>query len=177
MTTDAFVPIQGENAWQDGHAAELGNFRMGFQARAGLLNPVMTQQWDITGRVYAGLVTCRPDFLKRGKKRKSYKPFSAFPPTVRDLAVVVPKELPAGKVRSTLERLARKECGKHIELESVDVFDVYSGKGVAEESKSIACAFTFRSTDRTLTDKEVNEVFDRIQKAVARQDGMELRGA
>lgn len=177
MTADAFVPIQGENAWQDGHAAELGNFRMGFQVRAGLLNPVMTHQWDINGRVYAGLVTCRPDFLKRGKKRKTYKPFSSFPPTVRDLAVVVAKELSAGKVRSTLERLARKECGKAIELETVEVFDVYSGKGIADDSKSIACGFTFRSSGRTLTDKEVNEVFDRIQKAVARQESMELRGA
>lgn len=177
MTADAFVAIEGENAWQDGHAAELGNFRMGFQARAGLLNPVMTQQWDIQGRVYAGVVTCRPDFLKRGKKRKSYKPFSAFPPTVRDLAVVVANDLPAGKVRSTLERLARKECGKKVELESVEVFDVYSGKGIAENAKSIACGFTFRSSERTLTDKEVNEVFERIQKAVERQDGMELRSA
>lgn len=175
LTEDVLLPIEGENPWQLGHAAELGSMRMGFLVRTGLLNPVMTREWNIEGMVYAGSLYFMPEFFKRPRKRKSYKPFSVFPAAIRDLAVITDHSTPSGKIRQALEKMGRKATGSEFNLESVQVFDVYQGQGVEEGKKSIACSLVFRSPERTLGEKEVNKAFDAIQKAVASSTDMELR--
>lgn len=148
---------------------------MGFQARMGLLNPVMTREWNIEGLVYAGSLYFMPEFFKRPRKRKSYQPFSVFPAAIRDLAVITDATTPSGKIRQTLEKMGRKATGSEFSLESVQVFDVYQGQGIEEGKKSVACSLVFRSPERTLGEKEVNGAFDAIQREVQAHPEMELR--
>ena len=60
-------------------------------------------------------------------------------------------------------------------LESLTLFDVYQGAGVAEGNKSLAFALNFRSMERTLTDDEVGSVFARLQEKL-KASGWQLRG-
>ena len=61
------------------------------------------------------------------------------------------------------------------DLESVAVFDVYRGAGVPEGKKSLAFSLTFRASDRTLTDDEVNLAFQRLQDELVRTSPYQIR--
>ena len=86
---------------------------------------------------------------------------------MRDLALVVPAATPAAEVQKALAKHARAAAGNAFALEAVEIFDVYTGKGVPEGHKSFAYALTFRAPDRTLTDDEVNAAFTKVQTDLA----------
>ncbi len=77
--------------------------------------------------------------------------FSTFPVAKEDVALVVDVSVPAAEVQATL----REGAGPL--LESIRLFDVYTGEQIGEGKKSLAFALRFRAEDRTLTDAEVAE--------------------
>ena len=62
-------------------------------------------------------------------------------------------------------------------LKSIDVFDVYQGKNIADNKRSIGFSLVFSSNERTLTDSEVEEDINKIVKAIESYYGAELRKA
>ena len=60
-------------------------------------------------------------------------------------------------------------------FKSWDIFDFYEGGSIAEGKKSIAFRLTFQSDERTLTDKEVNKIHDKLLASLRDQLGAELR--
>jgi len=64
---------------------------------------------------------------------------------------------------------------KAANLESVELFDVFRGTGIAEGQKSLAYAFNYRATDKTLTDADVNSAHEKILGALKTQLNAELR--
>ncbi len=97
------------------------------------------------------------------------EPLSRFPSVLRDLAVVVPTELAAEKVR-----LVILEVGQPL-VDEVTVFDVYAGKQVGEGKKNLAFALRYRSADKTLTDAEVADAHQKIVAVVTERLGGALR--
>ena len=93
---------------------------------------------------------------KVGKMK--YKEISKFPNIKKDLAVIMPKNMTAAEVGMKI----KKSAGSN--LESYEVFDVYTGTGIEEGMKSIAYSLTFGKMDRTLTDEEINQALDKIIK-------------
>ncbi len=170
-----FEVLAGSARWQDGHAAIWGDLRRGYEANFGLLAPAFTRAWGVDGLVVAGSIVLTPKFLQRDVKRKKYSSFSGFPPASRDLALLVDATEAAGKVRKALEKLARETSPKEFGLESVSIFDVYMGEGLAEGKKSIAFTLTYRAPDRTLTDKEVNAAFEALQARIAAKTAYTVR--
>ena len=65
--------------------------------------------------------------------------------------------------------------GDEFELESVSVFDLYEGKELPQGKKSLAFSLVFRSRERTLTDDEVNRVFDAIQENIFENTNYKIR--
>ena len=51
-------------------------------------------------------------------------------------------------------------------LESVEIFDVYTGEGIAADKKSVALSLRYRDKERTLTDEEVNRAHEELVKMV-----------
>ncbi len=99
-------------------------------------------------------------------------PFEAiptFPPSRRDMAVLVAADVPAGALRD-----AAFEAGGKL-LESVEIFDVYSGKQVPDGKKSVALSLVFQSAEKTLTDAETQKAWDRILKRLQTGFAAELR--
>lgn len=168
-------PIAASPAWQSGHAAEVGIPGNGYHAEFGLLDLEMTREWDLDSPVLAGSIHFLPEFLKRPRLRHYYKPFSLLPPAIRDLAIVVPRSIPSGEVERVLRDIASSRCSDQMILESVEIFDIYTGTGIPEGHVSIACKLIFRNLERTLNDKEVNEVFQLIQNDLDQKDGMQVR--
>jgi len=162
-------------SWQDGHSAGAGEMTQGWTARFGLLNLAMVRGLGIEGKVYAGVFAILPDRIGAEPTRRRYADFSLFPPTLRDLALVVDAAAPAEEVRKQLAKIARAVVGSAFTVERVEVFDVYRGAGLAEGKKSLAFALVFRAADRTLHDAEVNAAFAKIQEELAKTTTYTIR--
>lgn len=104
---------------------------------------------------------------KVGKMK--YKEISKFPNIKKDLAVVVDKKVTAQEIGINIKKFASSL------LENYEVFDVYTGEGVAENKKSVAFSLTFGKQDRTLTDEEINAVMDKIIEGLEKKLQAELR--
>ncbi|MFL5903099.1 MAG: phenylalanine--tRNA ligase subunit beta [Solirubrobacteraceae bacterium] len=96
-----------------------------------------------------------------------YEDVISFPAVHRDLAIVVPEAVPAAEVVETIRTASPL-------LERVDIFDVYTGEQVGPGRKSLALHLTFRTSDRTLRDEEVDRQIEDIVGAL-RKLGGELR--
>jgi phenylalanyl-tRNA synthetase beta chain len=164
--------------WQEGQSAAAGDLQHGWTARFGLLNLSMVRAAGLEGKVWAGTLAFLPAKLAKVGAHRRYQPFSLFPAALRDLALVVDATRPADEVRTLLLKAARAAVapGSAFTAESVEVFDVYQGKGLPEGKKSLAFALSFRSAERTLTDDEVNAVFSKIQQAIAADGSLTVRG-
>jgi phenylalanyl-tRNA synthetase beta chain len=97
-------------------------------------------------------------------------PVSTFPPVLVDLALVVPDEVPAAAVEAAL----REGAGEL--LESLRLFDLYTGAPVPPGSRSLAYALTLRAPDRTLTGEEANAARDAASALAVERTGAVLRG-
>jgi phenylalanyl-tRNA synthetase beta chain len=110
-----------------------------------------------------GILAAVPD-------RFPYRAFSTFPPAKRDVAVVVPADTPAAKVLDEI-RAAGGEL-----LVGTELFDLYSGEGVAADMKSLAFALTYQAPDRTLSDKEIGKAHERIEGRLRHVLKAQIRG-
>ncbi|HDL78123.1 MAG TPA: phenylalanine--tRNA ligase subunit beta, partial [Bacteroidetes bacterium] len=98
-----------------------------------------------------------------------YKPIPKFPTVRRDLALLVDITLPVG----TLIQTIHKWGGKY--LQSVDVFDVYTGKQVPPDKKSVAVRLEFVPEEHTFTEEEINQMQSVLLEKLHSEIGAELR--
>ncbi|MEW5629060.1 phenylalanine--tRNA ligase subunit beta [Streptomyces hydrogenans] len=96
---------------------------------------------------------------------------SAFPVATQDVALVVDQDVPSAAVEYYLAGGAGEL------LESIRLFDVYTGDQVGEGKKSLAYALKFRAADRTLTVEEATAARDAAVALAAEHTGAVLRGA
>ncbi|WP_305841749.1 phenylalanine--tRNA ligase subunit beta [Photobacterium leiognathi] len=94
---------------------------------------------------------------------------SKFPANRRDIAVVVSEDVAAGDVVE-----ACRANGGEL-LTDVNLFDVYTGKGVEEGNKSLAIALTLQSAERTLEEADIASAVEAIVAALAEKFGASLR--
>lgn len=99
----------------------------------------------------------------------SFAPLSKFPEVKRDLAVLVAADVAVDTVLSD----AKAAAGEH--LTNLKLFDIYQGKGVDTERKSLAFSLTFQSASRTLNDDEVNDAVASVVTRLVEAHGAELR--
>ena len=99
----------------------------------------------------------------------AFEALPRFPGVYRDLSFVVSKSVPY----SAIEGAIRAAAGAN--LEAVDCIDVFAGKGIAKDSRSVAVSMTFRAGDRTLASEEVNASIEQIVKRLAADFQADLR--
>ena len=99
---------------------------------------------------------------------QTYTPISVFPAAERDIAVSVDRAQPVGPVITALQ-----EAGKPL-LKDVHLFDVYTGERIPADKKSVAFALRF-GADRTLRDKEVDHVMEKLVHVLSEQFQATLR--
>ena len=100
---------------------------------------------------------------------RPYKRVSRFPSSDIDLAFETPDGVPAADVEAALRRGAG-ELLVHLQL-----FDVYRGRGVASDARSLAFRLRLQASDRTLTDTEIASAREEAIEAVTRATGATLR--
>ena len=101
--------------------------------------------------------------------KRSYTPIPKFPAATRDIAILVDDEVLVGDIEDIIKR-----TGGQL-VEKVSLFDIYKGAQIPEGKKSIAYAIVYRDAKKSLTDKDVNKVHDKILKNLENKLGAELR--
>ena len=100
------------------------------------------------------------------------RPLPRYPSIVRDLSILVAESLPAEIIRGTIQAAADEAAAP---LTAIGFFDRYKGKGVPDGTVSVSVRLTFQASDRTLTDGEVQQAFDRILTALVTNHGATQR--
>lgn len=133
----------------------------------GALHPAVLQALDIQTKVFVFEILL--DSLQIARVPRAEE-ISKFPEIRRDIAILVDQTVPAQQIQDTIKEIAGDL------LKEVRVFDLYQGKGIAPEQKSIALALTLQHSSRTLVDEEVAELVERVVAALNKQFAAELRG-
>lgn len=134
----------------------------------GEVHPDALEAFDITGRVYIAEIDLAA-WVQRVGSESFFEPLPKHPAVRRDLALIVPDDVEAERVRNHL----LKKAGDV--LERCELFDVYAGKQIDPGFRSLAYTLTFRRPERTLTEDEVNELVDRMTAGLDRF-GVRVRG-
>lgn len=132
----------------------------------GALHPQLQKSLDLP----------RPAFLFElslealGESRlPSFRSLSRFPEVRRDLALLVD----AGVSAASLVESAAQAAGET--LTDLKIFDVYQGKGIDSNRKSVAMGLTFQHPSRTLTDEEINAAIDAVVRELEQKYNASLR--
>lgn len=99
----------------------------------------------------------------------TFKPIAKYPAVRRDFALLLDKEV-------TFESIYKiaKQTEKQL-LKNVNLFDVYQGKNLPEGKKSYAVSFTLQDENKTLNDKQIDKIMNKLQANFEKQLGAELR--
>lgn len=133
----------------------------------GKLHPSVQKQADIGPDVY--LFEIELNAISEARL-PAFHELSKFPEVRRDIALVVNADVAVGDLSKTAREVAG---GTLIDLK---VFDVYQGKGIENNRKSVALGLIFRDLSRTLNEQEVNEAVEQVLQALQQQYGATLRG-
>ncbi|WP_329397294.1 phenylalanine--tRNA ligase subunit beta [Streptomyces melanogenes] len=159
--------------WHPGRCAELAvviDSEIVVIGHAGELHPRVVKALSLPERTCA--MELDLDLLaKAGEGALQAPRISTFPVATQDVALVVDTEVPSAVV----EYFLRGGAGEL--LESIRLFDVYTGEQIGEGKKSLAYALRFRAADRTLTVEEASAARDAAVALAAERTGAVLRGA
>jgi phenylalanyl-tRNA synthetase beta chain len=108
-------------------------------------------------------------FVELKNNKVLFAELPKYPEVRRDLALLLDKTVQFNQLRDWAFRSERKL------LQSVDLFDVYEGKGVPEGKKSYAISYILRDDEKTLNDKQIEKIMQKLVSTYERELGAQLR--
>jgi len=148
-------------------AIQLGKLTLG---EIGQLSPQQAKLYDLRDGVFVAELNLDL-LLARRVPAKSFKPLPAYPAIRRDVAMLLPETVLFDAVQNAAKQ------AKPPNLEKMELFDVFRGSNVPVGQKSVACAFTYRSAERTLTDAEVNAAHEKLVEQLKHSLAATIRDA
>lgn len=103
------------------------------------------------------------------KNKVGYKEISKYPPVSRDLALLLDKSVDFAQIEQIAYQTEKKL------LKNVELFDVYEGKNLPEGKKSYAVNFILQDEGKTLNDKQIDAVMNKLISNIRGKLGAELR--
>ena len=136
---------------------KIGNILAGY---IGEVHPTVLSNYNIGTKAYVAVLDIK-ELANRADFDVKYEGVAKYPAVTRDISLVMKKDVLAGDVESVI----RENGGKL--LEDYHLFDIYEGEQLASDEKSLAYSIRFRAPDRTLEDKDVTAVMDKILKKMS----------
>ena len=133
----------------------------------GEVHPDVADTYGLGERTYIAVLDL-PEILPFASFDRKYEGIAKFPAVTRDISMVMPKTVLVGEV----EKIIEKRGGKL--LEKYNMFDIYEGAQIKEGFKSVAYTISFRAKDRTLEDKDIQPIMEKILGDLSGM-GIELR--
>ena len=136
----------------------------------GTIHPEIALALDLTEHIVLLEIHDLAKLYKSTSSSIKFKTMPKHPYAERDIAIVVSKDITTAQAEEVI-------FGLHSDIvESVRLFDIYTGKPIAADRKSLAFSIRYRASDRTLTDGEVDQVHSKILSELERLLKAELRG-
>ncbi len=107
--------------------------------------------------------------LKAIPQERRFRPFARFPAVYRDVSLIVDQD----KEIHQIQEIVRRVGGDLVE--SVTLFDLYEGEKIGSSKKALAFRICYRSRDRTLAGKEINQLHEAIIAQIGLETGGRLR--
>ncbi|MFN2378277.1 MAG: phenylalanine--tRNA ligase subunit beta [Candidatus Binatia bacterium] len=149
-----FVAVQGRPEFHPRAAAEVR-----IEGRSlgvlGRLHPDLSEELEITGEIYVFEVDCREAVAYR-RAHSGLMPIPRFPSSERDISFLVHIDTPASAAIDAVEEMAEPS------IESISVFDEYTGAGIGDGLKALGYRLVYRAADRTLTEAEVTALHEKV---------------
>lgn len=162
-----YKPVTDNPIYHPGRCAEvvIGGKSAGV---IGEIHPEVLKNFELGTRCYVAEISLAAMVAAMNTDIK-FAPLPKFPAVTRDIAMLVDKTVAAADI----EEIIRKASGKL--LDSIKLFDVYEGEQIPVGKKSVAYAISFRAADRSLTNEEINVVFEKITSKLSSGLDAELR--
>ncbi|MGN1398611.1 MAG: phenylalanine--tRNA ligase subunit beta [Erysipelotrichaceae bacterium] len=126
----------------------------------GQTHPKTDKEYGISPTTVAEL-DLKAVFSEKGAKVK-FTTINKYPAVEYDLALVVKEEVSAGQIVDTVKKAAGSL------LNSVEIFDVYRGSNIEKGYKSVAINIIYRSSEKTLTEKDINPIHSKVIDSLSR---------
>jgi len=137
-----------------------------FVGCVGTLHPELERKLGLNGRTLIFELLLSEVLVQ---KKPEASDISRFPANRRDLAIVVKEDVDAKKVLQLIEKVG----GNH--LIDLNLFDVYQGQGIEDGYKSLAIALVLQDTNKTLEDKDIADVINRVVETLKTELNASLR--
>ncbi len=162
-----FLPNESQSYTHPGRCADVfvGDEVVGLVSE---VHPKVSANYSINSRAYIAQINISA-LYKFVVLEREFKDLPKFPSSRRDIALLVSDDVLVMQIEDAI-----KEKGGKI-LESVKLFDIYTGEKVAAGFKSMAFALEFRGIESTLTDVEINEKMEKVLKNLKEKLNIELR--
>ena len=156
------------------HPGRSGTIQIGPQNILGMFGELHPRALETLGAdgplmAFEVLLDRIPDAKQKATRAKPLLELSAFQPVSRDFAFIVDRKVKSGDIVKAAAGVDKKL------VTGVTVFDVYEGKGIDDDKKSVAIAVTLQPREKTLTDQEIEAVAAKIVAEVTKKTGGTLR--
>jgi phenylalanyl-tRNA synthetase beta chain len=139
--------------------------KIGFLGR---LSDEIAANYKFKQAVYIGEIDLQT-VLAEARTPVLYHPLPKFPASLRDISLLAKRSVSFDAIKNTISE-SKPEL-----LQSVAFVDVYEGKGIADDERSITIRLEYRNNERTLTDEEVDKVHAQILAELENKTGAKLR--
>ena len=135
----------------------------------GVVSKKLLKKMDIPQDVFYGVIEWDIVFNMLSEHQITYQPIARYPEVRRDLALLLDEKVTFHE----LENVAYQYGGDY--LKEVNLFDIYRGENIAEGKKSYAISFILQRKDKTLKDKEIDKIINKMIKGFEKQVAAEIR--
>lgn len=135
----------------------------------GVVSHKLTKRFAIPAPVYYADINWTLAMRALRKHAVTYSEISRFPAVSRDLALLVDRDVEFARIEQIAYQTEKKL------LRSVELFDVYEGKNLPEGKKSYAVNFRLQDNERTLSEKQIDSIMQKLIANLTKQLGAELR--
>lgn len=162
----SFTPVS-HPTFHSGRAAEIriDGKKLGI---LGEIHADVMSRFDLDGKVYAAEIDFS-SILKHANLHINFKSLPRYPAVLRDIAVVVKDTISSDQItREILDRAGEL-------VEDLTLFDVYQGEQIPSGYRSLAYSIVYRSREKTLTDKEINNLHQKVVDSLVKQFEARIR--
>ncbi|MDO5664022.1 MAG: phenylalanine--tRNA ligase subunit beta [Bacteroidia bacterium] len=143
------------------HQQQVGNF--------GIVSGNILKKFDIDTDVFFAELNWDTILKETTKSEVRFSEISKYPPVSRDLALLIDKSITFEQIEQVAKKSERKL------LKEISLFDVYEGKNLPEGKKSYAVNFMLQDEEKTLNDKQIDAVMQKIRLNLEKELGAQLR--
>lgn len=168
ITKSSYLRESENPSYHPGKTAKITVGKAQYAGVLGEIHPDVSEKYGVDVPCFTAEIDLDVLF-NNAKLEKKYKALPKYPAVTRDIAMLVADEVLVADIEDTIKR-----AGGNL-VEKIKLFDIYKGAQIPEGKKSIAYAIVYRDEKKTLEEKDITKVHDKVLKALEFKIGAELR--